>query len=674
MGFSHASVSGRPQASPPPPPVNKPGPVQALTLKPGDHELGVRWRAPSSNGGRDITRYPVRYKPAAATAWISNPEVTSGTETTVPILTGDERMPLTNGVSHHVQVRACNGPTDRTDCGNWTQGLGTPEEPRPRNLNLTPLGDRRARLSWTWPDQDPNNQPDGFYVTARVFGIEPGAQVPYPWMRTRSYLDTSSRASPTSRIIELHEFVEFDGSLRGLAHHQAYEIQVQAEFSSDELGEMGPTTLSDPSDSIVIIDTPITRATAANASNSRQVVLEHKDVGRILEDSDYGENAETIEFRYYRVSHDLNAHTDPEWNPDVFTPIGSATSLALVSERIYGVQVVVDPRGGTNKPPAYAARAAYVWPSNRVPVSRERIASFPVGATRLNNTSYTNPRTYAYRICDYTLPPNNLRAWEDIINDAFERWELATGGLIQVDHESGPCADFTPYIRVAVALAISNTEFGDLDLVTPEEKKRIRMEIERAIANMFKSLALMNISTIDDIETPYQGVLDEDATVSDVSLTYGADVESLLKVGVFPELAEPFGLASCGFTHAGCALTNGVDYSGKGLVTDIIINYQRYHDATPSSPTSIAYDMCHSGFDVVLGSSDQRLFRTLVHEAGHALGIRYPGATEEDEGHPNTSLEDSIMAASATSFNFCSPTQLDLLAVHAMYQSDYPRQ
>ena len=93
----------------------------------------------------------MQYKPAAVTAWTINPEVTPGvtdhTATTVPILTGDDRRPLTNGAPYHVHVRACNGSSELSDCGDWTQQrLGTPEAPRPRNLDITPLRERKVRV------------------------------------------------------------------------------------------------------------------------------------------------------------------------------------------------------------------------------------------------------------------------------------------------------------------------------------------------------------------------------------------------------------------------------------------------------------------------------------------------------------------------------------------------
>ena len=352
-------------------------------------------------------------------------------------------------------------------------------------------------------------------------------------------------------------------------------------------------------------------------------------------------------------------HTDSEWTPSVFVqledaPIDDDPAASFVRFGVFGIQAVFSPDSETLHH-VYAAQDAYVWPSDRDPNQQERVASFPVGGTKLNNPSKTNPRTYVYRICDYTLPTDTVQGWKDFINNAFLRWQSATSNHIVIEYESGDCADYTLFINEAADIAFDSVTIGDI--LTEEEMAEIRSEIQAEIESMFQSLADMGV------EPQYDQTLLHDARTSEVRLTNGPNVGFLTSVGAFPELGASFGLHSCGFTDNGCAISNGIDYPGRGPVTDILVNYARYATAQPLIPARVQYQTCIDDSGVPMSRSvDQRLYRTLVHEVGHALGI----------GHPNGELRDSIMTSGEGNYDLCGPTQLDLLAVYAMYQSQLP--
>lgn len=59
---------------------------------------------------------------------------------------------------------------------------------------------------------------------------------------------------------------------------------------------------------------------------------------------------------------------------------------------------------------------------------------------------------------------------------------------------------------------------------------------------------------------------------------------------------------------------------------------------------------------------------TLVHELGHVLGIRGGiDGSESTRGHPNAALAaDSVMVHSE---RYCKPTPLDVMAIHALFQT-----
>ena len=65
-----------------------------------------------------------------------------------------------------------------------------------------------------------------------------------------------------------------------------------------------------------------------------------------------------------------------------------------------------------------------------------------------------------------------------------------------------------------------------------------------------------------------------------------------------------------------------------------------------------------------------RVYRTALHEAGHALGIRYGVRYEEgvdDQGTHHPSTLDSVMSQSPSIY--CSPHPLDVMAIYALYQT-----
>ena len=64
---------------------------------------------------------------------------------------------------------------------------------------------------------------------------------------------------------------------------------------------------------------------------------------------------------------------------------------------------------------------------------------------------------------------------------------------------------------------------------------------------------------------------------------------------------------------------------------------------------------------------------TLVHEAGHVLGIRgsRDARIPNDDHHPL--LTDSVMSYGANLRYSCSPTPFDVMAIYAIYQTKLTR-
>ena len=614
----------------------------------------VTWRIAAETGGVPLTGFDIKYWPYDS----ANPDSETGAKTHPADDGNDTRETLENleaNKEYELKMRACNGPTKDRHCSIWSddhrfQTLAsnttpTPEAPRPQNLDLTPLGDRTARLSWTWSDPNSVKTHIGFRVTARVFGLagEPDDDEDWPQIH-----GDVGPADQMHRVINLNDFVnrQSTGQGVGLAHHAAYELRVEAIYQGDDIGDL--KTYSDPSETIVIIDTPITHATAFNASTPRQATLLQRPLNTILNDSSYAHVS--TEFRFRKVGHERQPHTALFWKPTVYTTVDPKANWEL--GHVYGVQVVFTPTNAT-KPPVYAARDAYVWPSSQSPGLRERVASFPYGWDAVTN------RTYTYRICNHTLPQANRMNWHGFIRSAMGHWGTVTSARIRAEYETGGCEDYTSLASSAVETAMKS-----IDVIAPEDassevKERIRSELNERMNGMFEMLSQMGYD---------YGRSSTDITpINEVRMAIIADDDdNLTKAAAHSQLSRNVGLPGCAYTNPGCAVVS----DGHA---DIFINYHRFSTAELKLPTGFRFDHCLDSSDVPMKGVDVRLYRTIVHEVTHAFGINYPARFSWQEvtqrmHHPNSELS-SVMASGS---GLCGPTQLDRLAVHAKYQGQYP--
>lgn len=132
----------------------------------------------------------------------------------------------------------------------------------------------------------------------------------------------------------------------------------------------------------------------------------------------------------------------------------------------------------------------------------------------------------------------------------------------------------------------------------------------------------------------------------------------------FSEVSDKIGLNECVFTAEACAANeelNGV------TTTDILLNGKQFEKNVGAfnwDTPDVTFNACR-GFT----NADHSRYAVLVHEAGHALGIRgssqRSGGTKDQIHH--SQVEDSVMKARGV--DICSPTPFDVMAVHALYQA-----
>ena len=511
----------------------------------------------------------------------------------------------------------------------------------PQNLNVTPLVQRKARLTWEAVANATKYEVDAY----RVGGI--GGWQPL----TRS---GAGLGMPNDEAIPAHEF-ELDRIIGvwGLDDNDAFKFHVRAVVP-------GHATDMIQSEEITLVDSPIL---SVNGDSTGRGPNDGKMVVKWAWDADYAQNTYTIRYRKLPDNHHQipmmgmagwqpdSAANDMVWaTPSIVQPTPTRdVSLefpitGLEQYKIYAVQLNYT----TPTAKYFSAREAYVWPSSRPAGNGERVATFPLNYP----LSELTDETYRYRIClsTFSSDMNKQDAWKTFIEHALDQWELATNGLVTMTYTPGSCADYSEILN-DVHEEVENRLMVDL---TPAEDRQLRKDV-REFADML--VTWTEISRLDRVLNEIS-VIDIDAI----------PFSSLKSVKISAGLAKDLGFATCilGDDAAACASRNPVTST-----TDILLKRSvgsAYQEDPPALPT-VKFNSCTTG--------ETRDYRHLVHESGHALGIRsgndgagqfihHPtiaGSVMSYEGRPQP--DGTVLPDDPD----CSPHPADILAIFVLYQT-----
>ena len=683
-----------------------PGKVGTLTVTPGNASLQVAWVAPSA-GDRPITHYDLQYRAGTSGDWTLVEDITLTSYT----VTG-----LTNGTSYQVQVRAVSevggGAWSDTATGTPSAGAVTQPDPgttpdpmtpvvdipdcgsvatrdhtAPTGLNVIPLSGHQVRLTWTGS----TDSTGGYTVEFNPHGANWPEKVPDSNKKSVVQKVTSTGPIKTCLDFSLDSMISRapqDGD--GLADHAAYDIRVRASKTvSEQLVEY-------VSETITIIDTPITDANghspeAEIGPNPGQAQVRWTSVRDVLDDARYA-NGKYI-LRRRRVADD---RASDGWRPNVFhaTDFGDTEETSdteqpmygLVRDKIYALQLIYlsDDDDQTNDTKVFAARNSYVHPSAGpilVPGSRSgtKFAGFPVYSPMASST-------YDYFICTDTFSGNRtrLKAWVGYIKHAFSQWDLATNNVVNTVYRGESCTDYSSLVREAQVEVLA--ALTDHSLIT-EDVASDREKIVKALESLIQHRWYLDVASTlaDDSDANEIMMFDDYQAYPQGGPLYFAFTEAMSKAPVDPNVPNGEEIGEFGNRLGFVASTNcwgpsvsenkgavACAYPSKrasaaGWTTDIfLLRTQVDHDPLVIlGGDDISFNKCPDipDYFVWLPRDDQdnmgmSVYGTLIHEAGHALGIDHPIG--------NVSSADTVMTT-GVSYS-CSPHPLDVLTVYALHR------
>ena len=267
-------------------------------------------------------------------------------------------------------------------------------------------------------------------------------------------------------------------------------------------------------------------------------------------------------------------------------------------------------------------------------------------------------QTHVYHICKETFPLEDQSKRIRTVRHAFDQWEVMTNELIKTTHDPGDCADYSYYI------ATSTAAFVGLELPSNEEEYQVIQGLLDSLLNQFYNNGIQDIHNTNAKQNEVRIYDDEDEN----------NIE-LEDIGVFPRLGKDVAINPCVLRDGGaraCAqLASDPDEPPYRVITDIIIKLSEFDVKFTELPggddivdrSDADFSTCHGAY---LG------YKLLMHEVGHALGIR--GSVKDanleildDQEKHHPSLSQVVMIGQRT--YYCSPTPFDLMAIHALYQT-----
>ena len=491
----------------------------------------------------------------------------------------------------------------------------------PTDLTVTPLPERKARLSW---------------------GAVPNASAGYQVEITSGGSSKVFYARKPSHEIALDSILNG----KGFAHADAYQFKVRAvydlggppmNFADDDTSD--PYVDGDYSNAVELRDTPII---SINGDSSGRT--DGKGQAVVTWNAVPGATSHTLRWRKmarYRTGSFLGisqsvSHADSKWRPqaaasegDWSEPLQVSGSTRTIADLdlgdVYAFQLNYTLTGGQG----FSVRESYVWPSRGLPHSR--VATYPF-------FGHWPGRFFPYTICRNTFPSEYQQKWVELINKAFEAWEL---GLLTTRHSISSICDSTTPAGLVAAHYNSTNEV--IMVSNPMDYESFRAEVKQTInienLVLFVAKALVN----PKLET------------------------NALPMCLFFSEATPACVISPVYTMFPQASIKLTEADGS---VDILIS-GRDRDGEPQMPSSIQFNTC--------AGEPRDDYELVLHEVGHALGISgymTISLLSEDGryvmAHPT--ITDSLMNYDDKAFMphvdepDCSPHPFDIMAIYALYQ------
>ena len=531
---------------------------------------------------------------------------------------------------------------------------------KPDEFSLNPLAHekseiREARLSWTGDER------------ASEYVVQ---------LRASDEEDWTSAHSVTVKEAFLN--IDLDEILpgkKGLADDPyEYELQVMATYEGDTYEDSGYSkTVTITNSPIIAVDGDSRNTYDENANPTGKATI----TWQAITDSQGDEIATGYQIRWVKLPGDIvGPVADDAWSPapeEDWTLVQfehdrwEGTRKRLELHQIYAIQLNYTTEAG----PGFSAQEFYVWPSATPAGNQQKVATFPM-------RNYVPARTYAYYICEVSFPEGRRAAWTELIKDALGRWQTSTDGLVKMEHqpldeseETGACYDFRDLVD-----EIYEDVVEDFNELTPENRLAIRTHVEGVLSGMQDiGMKQLDESMVNEIWMIKEDREAENAfrevsrLVARGACGLGAlacvrptaILEDGRTIVLFPEIIEDdddFDVADDPFLSI-----NELARSDVTVTSDILINRSRFERKSEDDDKYIyELNIIAPGvrFDTCKGAGKAYdAYKTLVHEAGHALGI---------SGHASTKLWYTAMKGTPNIIA-CTPFPLDVMAIYALYQT-----
>ncbi|MCY3956782.1 MAG: hypothetical protein OXG65_00620, partial [Chloroflexi bacterium] len=512
-------------------------------------------------------------------------------------------------------------------------------------VDVVPQPRRRASLCWS-----PSLFGESYFVQATDNLSNLHDTDRSDWHQIQGTMEQDHVADKAQRLqLNLEQIMTKAGTVIGLAENAAYGIRIGMRDDQDRVSY---------TKAIIIIDTPITVANG-NSAGSNSAEIRWTSVMSILNDTSY--TAGTYDLRYRPATAD---HAKADWRPTNLgafvspkTNVTSPSTLTgLAARQVYAIQLIYREGSSTsNDSDVFAARDSYVWSSATPAAASESSSPTWVAGMPLR---YPLPSTtYEYRICEDTFPVGKQSDWSAFIQHAFEQWELATGGVVTMTYSSEACTDYSNVVNAVLKEVRSRTGLPDTSFYNAVDAILKSLRWTDIRPNQIADSRLNEVIMLDDIDWSVKPL--------------GVSNYDRRREFAFSEFAKDlgFGLPDCWGDHRdnstiACARpTKRVGY--EGYTTDIFLRRTRVeHDplALPGGDANV--DPGDISFNACPAVSEFSVYGVLVHEAGHALGIR----SQHGDYSTHPASGDTVMTKWITNIN-CSPHPLDVLAMRALYQS-----